>query len=187
MIGVILAGGASTRMGRDKALVELAGRPMYEWVGRALGSVTGRVVVAGRSEPLGPYEALPDVGAAYRGPLNGLFAAANAFPADPLLIVGCDQPWVQADTLRSIRRAFTELAVVPTAGGARQVLCAAYPSGLADLAAEELATGGSIQSLLDVISFEPITDIEGEDGRSWFSTDAPEAIDAGVKAYGVPS
>ena len=186
MIGVILAGGASTRMGTDKAFVEIAGRPMFEWVGQALEAVVGRVIVAGRSEALDQYEAVPDIGEPHRGPLGGLFAAANAHPEDPLLVVAVDQPWVRADTLRSIRRAFTELAVEPVDGGARQVLCAAYPSGLADLGAQELTNRGSIKSLIDVTSFEPISDIEGEDGRSWYSADTPAAIEIGLKRFGPP-
>ncbi len=186
MIGIILAGGASTRMGTDKALVEVAGRPMFEWVGRALDEVTGRVIVAGRSEAMGPYGAVADVGKAHRGPLSGIFAAANAYPHDPLMVVAVDQPWVRPATLRAIRRAFSDLAVVPVDGGTRQVLCAVYPAGLADLAAQELTNGGSIQSLIDVASFDPITAIEGEDGRSWFSVDSPGAIKKGTELYGLP-
>lgn len=186
MIGVILAGGESTRMGTDKAWVTVADRPMYEWVGQALEQVTGRVIVAGRAEPLGRYESVPDVGEAYRGPLSGLFAASNAHPSDPLLVVAVDQPWVQASTLRTVRLQFTELAVVPVDGGARQVLCAAYPAGLADLCAQELAAGGSIQSLIDVTSFDPVSDFEAEDGRSWFSADSPEAIADGLQRFGPP-
>ncbi len=186
MIGIILAGGASTRMGTDKAFVEIEGRPMFEWVGKALDEVTGRVIVAGRSEALGPYGAVADIGEAHRGPLSGLFAAANAYPHDPLLLVAVDQPWVQPGTLRAIRRDFTDLAAVPVHGGTRQVLCAVYPSGLAELAAQELANGGSIQSLIDVASFDPITDIDGEDGRSWFSVDSPGAIKKGLELFGPP-
>lgn len=187
MIGIILAGGASKRMGTDKAFVEVAGRPMFEWAGRALEEVTGRVIVAGRSEALGPYGAVADVGEAHRGPLSGLFAAANAYPHDPLMVVAVDQPWVRTATLRAIRRAFTDLAVVPVDGGTRQVLCAVYPAGLADLAAQELTNGGSIQSLIDVTSFDPISSIDGEDGRSWFSVDSPGAIKRGTEMFGAPA
>ena len=38
-IGVMLAGGASSRMGTDKATVEVAGRPMSAWVLDALSAV----------------------------------------------------------------------------------------------------------------------------------------------------
>ena len=62
--------------------------------------------------------------------------------------------------------------------------------GLAALAQSELDGGGSIQSLLDLASFRPVTTAEwtawGEDGRSWFSVDTREALAAGLDAYGSP-
>ena len=53
MIGVVLAGGESKRMGSDKALLEVGGRAMIDWVADALDRVCGRVVVSGR--PDGPH------------------------------------------------------------------------------------------------------------------------------------
>jgi hypothetical protein len=48
--------------------------------------------------------------------------------------------------------------------------------------------GGSIQTLLDRVSFLPVTPDRweewGEDGRSWFSADTPNALDEGQKRYG---
>ncbi len=189
MIGVILAGGESRRMGVDKARVEVAGRPMVEWVSDALTPVCGEVVLAGRTEPLAGCVTLADPGSPHRGPLAGLVAAMHRFPGEALVVVAVDQPWVRTETLRRLGEATAGLAVVPVDGGVRQTTCATYPGALVDTAEAELAGGGSLQSLLDVASFVPVVDWSawGEDGRSWFSVDTIEAIDVGLDRYGPPS
>ena len=59
-VGVVFAGGFSSRMGTDKALVEVSGRPMIEWVADALSAVCDSVVVAGREGHLAGYRCIPD-------------------------------------------------------------------------------------------------------------------------------
>jgi hypothetical protein len=63
-----------------------------------------------------------------------------------------------------------------------------YPRELAGLAREEAETGGSIQTLLDRVSFFPVTPDRweewGEDGRSWFSADTPDALEEGQRRFG---
>ncbi len=192
LTGVILAGGRSRRMGTDKATVDVAGRPMIEWVRDALTPVVQDVVVVGREAAPSGTVALPDDGERYRGPLAGLAAAAaNAERSSTLVVVAVDQPWARTDTLRSLTERATALPAVPVDDhGVRQTTCAAYPvAALSDIE-DELVGGGSIQSLLDRISFDPVVTTEwrawGEDGRSWFSVDAESDIAAGIGRYGPP-
>lgn len=187
MIGVVLAGGQSKRMGADKALVEVAGRPMIEWVAEALARAFGEVVVSGRRDGHG-HPTLPDPDPAGQGPLAGLVAAMDAFPDEPVALVAVDQPWVRARTVGRLGALVDDLAAVPVEAGVRQTTCAVYPPGLRDLATSELTEGGSLQSLLDVAAFQPVVDWQawGEDGRSWYSADTPEAIARGLDRFGPP-
>lgn len=189
-VGAILAGGASTRMGVDKAQVVVAGRPMVEWVAEALRPVCAQVVVVGRTEPLAGLAPVPDPGAPHQGPLSGLVAAFDTAGPRPVLVVAVDQPWTRTATLRHLAERVGDLAAVPVVGGVRQTTCAAYPAGLAELAAAELAAGGSIQTVLDVAAFDPVTEREwrawDEDGRSFYSADTPEAIEEGLRRWGPP-
>lgn len=188
MIGVVLAGGSSKRMGLDKATVPVAGRPMLAWVLAAITPVCEEVVVSGRSAP-SDVRVVADPPTPHRGPLAGLVAAQAAFPADHLLVVAVDQPWMLTETAARLAETTRDLAVVPVESGVRQTTCAVYPPNLAGLATEELRGGGSLQSLLDLASFVPVVDWHewGEDGRSWFSADTPEAIDLGMSRFGPPS
>jgi molybdopterin-guanine dinucleotide biosynthesis protein A len=178
-------------MGRDKALVEVAGRPMVEWVAEAVRSATTDLLVLGRSGTLGGLACVPDDHPAGRGPLAGLATALRLSEGRPVLLVAVDQPWVRAETLSELLKQAGPLhAVVPIAGGARQVTCAVYPASWAERAAEEDAVSGSIQSLLDDLLHSPIEEHEWrawrEDGRSWFSVDTDHAVEEGLTRFGAP-
>lgn len=181
LLGAILAGGRATRMGRDKALVEVGGVPMVERVAAALRAVAGEVIVVGRTQPVAGLPALPDTVSGPRGPLAGLVAALAAAGGRPVVLVAVDQPLVVAATLANLAAlAESVRAVVPMAGGARQVTCAVYPPAWAGEAAAELTDGGSIQSLLDrlphVTVDEAVWRAWGEDGRSWMSVDTIDDV-----------
>lgn len=191
VLGVILAGGNSTRMGRDKALTELAGRPLVEWVATALASVASEMIVVGRAGHLAGFECVPDDQPARRGPLAGVATALRLSEGRPVAVTAVDQPWVRVETLtRLVELAGPLHAVVPLDGGARQVTCALYPAAWAEQANTENARGGTIQSLLDRLLFRPVEENEwtcwGEDGRSWFSVDSPEALKDGLSRFGPP-
>ena len=193
LVGVILAGGASRRMGEDKALVEVAGRPMLAWVATALEASTDRILVAGPERAgWSDLTFVNDAGAPQRGPLAGGAAAMpHVDQGDLVVVVGVDQPWVRTETLRSIVAKFVERPVVPVPDGVRQTTCAVYPANLARVATRELNSGGSIQSLLDRTAFDPFTESDmldcGEDGRSWFSVNTTEDLAEGLVLYGTPS
>ncbi|NNC92712.1 MAG: molybdenum cofactor guanylyltransferase [Acidimicrobiia bacterium] len=189
-LGAILAGGLSSRMGTDKAFVEVAGRPMVEWVSETLAAVTNRVVIVGRSD-LDGFDALPDPVQGPAGPLAGVVAAlaeATASRSTGVLVVAVDQPFVRAVTLGRLVGLFEEVAVVPVADGIRQVTCAVYPAAWHVEALAELQGGGSIQSLLDRMAPRLVMSDEwtewGEDGASWFSVDDANALETGRERFG---
>ena len=188
-VGVIRAGGRSSRMGSDKAAVAISDRTMIDWVSTALQQVANRVVVVGRTSTTVDADVLPDPGPSFQGPLAGLAAVAAIEPDATLVVVAVDQPWVRADTLRHLIDRTDRLPVVPVdEHGVRQTTCAVYPSAALDDIAGELAAGGSVQSLLDRVSFDPVVAEEwrswGEDGRSWFSVDRPEDVTTGIERFG---
>lgn len=190
-LGVILAGGGATRMGRDKALVEVAGRPMVEWVAEAVQAVATEVVVVGRNGTLAGIRCVPDDRPARRGPLAGLATALQLVDDRPVVVVAVDQPWVRAETLRGLLGMAGPLhAVIPSDDGVRQVTCAVYPGSWAGRVASEDAADGTVQTLLDDLPYRSVEKAEwqswGEDGRSWFSVDSKEDLRQGLERYGKP-
>jgi molybdopterin-guanine dinucleotide biosynthesis protein A len=100
-IGVVLAGGRSTRMGRDKALLDWHGRPLLERQLDALrASGVDDVRVSGdRPDYRGIADARPGL-----GPLAGLAAVAGATTGETdLVVIAVDMPLLQAAPLRRLR------------------------------------------------------------------------------------
>jgi len=103
LTGIVLAGGASRRIGRDKAFLELGGRPLIKVVIERMAQVCAEVlVVAG---DVRPYASLgvPVVEDRFRGVgvLGGLHAGLEAAAHELALAVGCDMPFLNPDLLRA--------------------------------------------------------------------------------------
>ena len=103
-MGAILAGGKSSRMGTNKALLNFEGRPFVAHVASTLQDVFERVVLV-TNDPSG-YEflGLETFGDIYRdcGPLGGIHSAlVNAGSAD-IFVIACDTPFVTRDLVRYI-------------------------------------------------------------------------------------
>jgi molybdopterin-guanine dinucleotide biosynthesis protein A len=134
--GAVLAGGFSRRMGRDKALLPLDGRPLLITALEALRAAGCQPLRVGVRELPSPYDDLIDAQRAEavadlrpgQGPLAGLEALLAECPAEWLLVVACDMPRLDPALLRTLveRRDAGLQAVVPRAAGRAQPLHALY-------------------------------------------------------------
>ena len=127
--GFILIGGASSRMGTDKARLLLKGETFVQLVAKALSAVTTRVTLVGRSAPELASD-LPSVSDIHQnwGALGGLYTALASCRADWGLVVACDLPLVTADLfsrLAELREDFEAVAPIQR-DGRPQPLCALY-------------------------------------------------------------
>ncbi len=137
-IGVVLAGGASRRMGAAKPAVELAGRPLLSYPLAALRAALAEVAVIAKADtplPAIGYGVLvwrePDEP---RHPLAGIVAALTAAAGRPVVVLACDMPFVTADLVRALATAETAAAaVVARADGRIQPLAARYEPRALDL------------------------------------------------------
>ncbi len=100
--GVVLAGGASRRMGRDKAWVELAGRTLIERVCDRLSALCQEIIVVTNTPE--PYKKLGvrltgDVFPG-KGSLGGIYSGLRAAQFDQVIAVACDMPFLNVALLR---------------------------------------------------------------------------------------
>ena len=125
----VLAGGKSTRMGADKAFLELAGRPLIAHAVALAAAVVPQVRIVGGPEKFAAWgEVVPDV-FADRGPLGGIHAGLQASQTDCNLILGVDLPFVETRLLEFLieqANACDAMVTVPFAAGHFQTLCAVY-------------------------------------------------------------
>jgi molybdopterin-guanine dinucleotide biosynthesis protein A len=103
LTGIVLAGGASQRMGRDKAFLELGGRPLIVHVIERMARVCAEVLVV--ASDARPYTGLgvPLVEDRFHGVgvLGGLHAGLEAAAYELALAVGCDMPFLKPDLLQA--------------------------------------------------------------------------------------
>src|SRR6266404_1572939 len=140
-VGYVLAGGGSTRFGRDKALVEVDGKPMLARMIELLRGAAkeGKVVaVRGRYEAFG-VEIVEDRWPG-EGPLGGIITALEVTAKSPAkcewnLIVSCDMPFLTREWLTFLceRAAKSEARVVlPHSAHGPEPLCACYRTDAAE-------------------------------------------------------
>jgi molybdopterin-guanine dinucleotide biosynthesis protein A len=129
--GIVLAGGASRRMGRDKALLELDGRSLLQRAAETVSGVCEELVIAAADRPpqhlpgLTPIWAPDPPGAT--GPLAGLEAGLSVAAHPVALAVACDMPFLNEALLWHLLDSFSGCdAVVPIIGGVPQPLHAVY-------------------------------------------------------------
>ncbi|MCH8865698.1 MAG: NTP transferase domain-containing protein [Proteobacteria bacterium] len=102
--GLVLAGGQSRRMGRDKALLQRDGKSQLAHIVELLGRVTERVFVSARSEQRHEAERSRFAQIIDRyddiGPIAGILSAMHEHPQVDWLVVACDLPNIDEATLR---------------------------------------------------------------------------------------
>ncbi len=138
--GVVLTGGASRRMGRTKALIEVRGTPMASRVAEALADAGCEPVVLYGGDPgeLAPLDrpVLPDRYPG-EGPLGGILGALELFAdqATDLLIVACDLANLSSADLTAlidVARLRPDADVIVASGGRVEPTCALWRSATVD-------------------------------------------------------
>jgi len=117
-------------MGTDKALLEVDGVPLARRVANALRAAGADPVIAvgGDVEALGAIglTAVPDAHPG-EGPLGGILSALAASDAEVVVVLACDLPAADADTIRAVALALGEADIAaPWHDGRHELLHAAY-------------------------------------------------------------
>ncbi|RZV37715.1 MAG: molybdenum cofactor guanylyltransferase [Chromatiales bacterium] len=136
VFGLVLSGGKSKRMGRDKALLERDGQSQLAHIATLLEEHVDRVFVSTREDQKEEPERrqFDQVVDHYddMGPLAGILSAMEDYPEVDWLVVACDLPNISAATLRELldnrssQHPFT--AYTSTHDGLPEPLCAFYPA-----------------------------------------------------------
>ena len=137
---IVLCGGRSRRMGRDKASLRFGSETLLARVVRLVGEVAADVVLVareGQELPAG-FEALRDP-AEGLGPLAGIAVGLSAVRGDRALVVACDMPLLRAGLARRLlERSEGVDACVPVVDGYPVPTCAVYARSTAARARELL-------------------------------------------------
>ncbi len=186
----IIAGGKSTRMGRDKAFMDWEGRSLLASALGVARSITPDVRIVGSREKFETFA--PVVEDIFRdcGPLGGIHAALSATPTELNLILAVDLPFIPTRFLQYLisqaREAVEAAVVVPHGNGRVQPLCAVYRRAFAGVAENALRAGRNrIDLLFDVVSARVIDEKQltnaGFLPDIFFNLNTPEEMEAGKR------
>jgi molybdopterin-guanine dinucleotide biosynthesis protein A len=141
--GFVLSGGQSSRMGRDKALLQFHGATLISHIAKEVRLAAGSVILVGNPERYGflgypvVRDRLPGC-----GPLGGIYTALRVSTTDWNLVVACDMPGISAPVLTALldRAARSSAQCVTAAGngGEAEPLCAVYHRGCLPVLARAL-------------------------------------------------
>jgi len=148
LYGLVLAGGAGTRMGSEKAGLVIGGLPLAQHAAARLAAVAERVFVSVRPGQRGAWlQGLASIedAAADLGPITGVLAAFAHEPNAAWLVVAVDMPFVTEPMLRQLAAArgagFDAVAFRNDALGGPEPLCALYEPGAGAELAQRAAAG----------------------------------------------
>lgn len=170
MEAFILTGGRSTRMGRDKATLELNGFPLAERAAGVLraSSLFSLVRFVGESRDANFVADIYKT----RGPLGGLHAALSSAKSEWIFLLGCDLPFVTRELIARLATfCLADLdTVVPVQDdGQVQPLCAFYRVAECFTHATDLLESSENAGLRDLlervqtrkVAFDQIGDLDG--------------------------
>ncbi len=143
---IVLAGGHSRRMGADKSMLPINGRPMIEHICRQLRGTFARVLISANDTEKFSFlglEVIPDR-IPDQGPLMAVASALEASSTEFNLVVGCDIPRIRLPVVRRMLAEAAEAdAVIPvTEDGKEQPLFAVYRRSIRRAMNEVLELGG---------------------------------------------
>ncbi|HEY1272479.1 MAG TPA: molybdenum cofactor guanylyltransferase [Terriglobales bacterium] len=144
MTAFILAGGKSSRMGSDKAFLEIKGRTLLERALETVRSLTPEAIIVGERSKFASHGTVVEDVFRDRGPLGGIHAALAASATDLNLVLAVDVPWMETALLKYLvkqARNTDAIVTVPKIDGGWQPLCAVYRRSFAAFAERSLLQG----------------------------------------------
>ena len=127
--GIILAGGKSSRMGTNKALLTINGKTVIERIVNQLDQIVDEIIVVTNQFHDYEFLQLPMVEDKWKGmgPLAGIQAGLNAATTERNLVVACDMPFISIDLGKYLLSLLDQYqAAVPEISGQLHPLFAAY-------------------------------------------------------------
>ena len=164
--GIILAGGKSQRMGQEKGLIQLGGKPLTEHALDILKPLCSAILISantGAYDYLGYpviHEQVKDI-----GPMGGLYSSLQASDNEHNLVLSCDMPFMETALLKFLfGNRNDRMAAVPWHGQDHyEPMCASYHKSFAPVLGQFIQSGN--YKLPDVFRAYPVEALKVD--REW--------------------
>ena len=190
LVGIILAGGKSSRMGQDKALIPWQNIPMLKRVYKVANKCTEKVYII-TSWPQKYQSILPTecewlTELKTEGPLVALAQGLTQINSNWILLLGCDSPLLNSDIIQTWVSELNQLspeilALVPKKSQGWEPLCAFYRQEI-KIELEKIIYRGdrSFQKLLTEILVKPLS-IDSQTAKMLFNCNTPLDLDLDIE------
>ena len=180
--GVILAGGKSSRMGRNKALLLYNGKPLIESIYNTMAELFTHVAVVTNTPEEYSFLPCPKIADIHpgKGSIAGIHAGLSWSPEERIFVVGCDMPFLEQELIRWLAAGLgSETALVPQTPGGFEPLHSFYSKEALPFLDEALNSDRvRIIDLLELMQAKtiPAAEIAGisPDFRSFINLNTPE-------------
>lgn len=133
LTGLVLAGGRSSRMGQDKAVLRVGGRRLIDRAIATLAEICTEVIVAAGARTISDVGVRQVADSGADGPLAGIVAGLAVAKTDLVAVVAVDMPAMDSALLVDLARRWAgDVAVVPRVGGVAEPLHAVYAASWCD-------------------------------------------------------
>jgi molybdopterin-guanine dinucleotide biosynthesis protein A len=133
--GILLAGGQSRRMGNDKGMIGVGGRPLYQYPLKVLGQICDKVLISTcrGSDYQEKYPVLCDE-IPGKGPIGGICTCLKKSVTDLNIVLSCDMPMINKELLEYLVEKCTgyDMAVPVHERDITEPLCGVYRKAVAD-------------------------------------------------------
>ena len=164
VIGFVLAGGKSTRMGKDKAFLEVEGRTLLTNALELARAVADEVKIVGNTAKFADFGTVVEDIYPGRGPLGGIHAALKSSETDLNLIIGVDLPLLEVRFLKYLIASAVQsgtVVTVPRVNVHYEPLCAMYRSEFVVPAEQALIAGhNKVDAVFTGLSIRMVEDQE---------------------------
>jgi molybdopterin-guanine dinucleotide biosynthesis protein A len=158
--GIILAGGKSSRMGTEKGLQLLCGKPLISYAIEVLAGFCDRIFISSSSDAYQSfgYQMVADEYPGI-GPMGGLYSALRKSKTEKNLVLSCDLPIVSRDLMAFIlQNAEGYQVAVPWEGNRHyEPLCGFYDQSVLEPMTEYIRNGNyKLPDLFEEISINKL-------------------------------
>jgi molybdopterin-guanine dinucleotide biosynthesis protein A len=181
--GIILAGGQGRRMGMEKGLVSLGGKPMITFPLKVLSELCDEILISANTadyDYLG-HPVIPDL-VSNAGPMAGIWSCLLHSKNEINLVAGCDMPFLTNDLYRQIldNRASSLISVPGYGQGRYEPMCGYYHRSVIPAMKKFMETGNL--KLPDFFAMVPFRMFPSEEftgpvnEKTFFSVNSPDDL-----------
>ncbi|MGA1841126.1 MAG: molybdenum cofactor guanylyltransferase MobA [bacterium] len=119
LTGVILAGGRGARFGENKALIEINGRYLIEWIIESYKEIFNEIIISTNVPSVYKFTGIKTVKdiIPHKGPLVGIFSALKESLNNRIFVSACDMPFIKPALIKYMATKSKEYdVVVPSLG-----------------------------------------------------------------------